>query len=149
MSIVHGSPIVGIDLLARVIERVVIILPCVFLRINLILIQVVMKFDVGKGIFEFAVVMVRDRGKRVEEIRVHCSCFWHVIPRPLLITFLLLSVQWLSNTIIKKNKSRVSEKMHSVAHTTELRKRVAHVGLYIIKIIKVGILICLFFFLGH
>ena len=63
---------------------VVIVLPCVFFNVDVVLVNVVAHVDAGKNILQLGVVVVGYWGEGVEKVGVHLFFLDHSVPLSLL-----------------------------------------------------------------
>jgi hypothetical protein len=83
----HASPVEEVCLLVVVVVGVVIVLPRVFLHVDVVLVNVVAHVDACKNVLQFGVVVVRNWSEWVEKVGVYFLFLDHSVPLSLLCGF--------------------------------------------------------------
>ena len=116
---VKGDPVVHVGGLVVMIVRVVIVLPDVLLRVDLVLVQVVVHVNVRKSVLQLGVVVVGNGSEGIEQIGVNLGGLGHALPL-LLLGFLLAGLHvGLHDVEIEGGDAWVSQKVEAITHAAK------------------------------
>ena len=112
-------PVIGVLVLVVVVVREVVVLPDVFLRVDMVLIHIVVHLDVGEAILDLLTVVVGNGGEGVEQIGVHLLSLQQLVPGLLLSLLCLLLGVWLISKVVGREEGGVEEQVDRVADSSK------------------------------